>query len=94
MAVCRFLGWDVGDFTYRAELDAKGYNRRKCEPVPPAGSATLKELYQLVKIAMPGHSGRWNYKNRQQPNVAEQFTDGLMRLGVGDHLVGINQVWS
>ncbi|NJN86587.1 MAG: lytic transglycosylase domain-containing protein [Leptolyngbyaceae cyanobacterium SL_7_1] len=32
------------------------------------------------------------FTNPRQPTVAEQFTDGLMRLGVGDHLDGIFMV--
>jgi soluble lytic murein transglycosylase len=61
--------------------------------VPPAGSATLKELYQLGQDRDAWTLWQVELKNPQEPTVAEQFTDGLMRLGIGDNLVGINQIW-
>ncbi len=88
----RFLGWDVGDFTTVRDL-TPNFSLPQVRPAPPAGSTTLKELYQLGQNYDAWSLWQAELKNRLEPTVAEQFTDGLMRLGVGDHLVGINKVW-
>jgi len=83
-----YLGWDVGDFTtVRQKLPTIA--KPQAHTIPPVGSAALRELYQLGQ-----HRDAWTlwqteFKNRQQPSVTEQFTDGLMRLGVNDNLDGI-----
>lgn len=87
------LGWNVGDFTTVRDLKPEVIPPQ-VRPEPLAGSATLKELYQLGQ-----NDGAWTlwqveFKNRQQPSVAEQFTDALMRLGIGNHQIGINKIWS
>ncbi|MBD3885143.1 transglycosylase SLT domain-containing protein [Phormidium tenue FACHB-886] len=82
------LGWQVGDFTtVRSQMPE--ILKPSQQAAPPAGSATLKELYLLGQ-----HRDAWTlwqteFTNRVQPTVAEQFTDGLMRLGVNDNLDGI-----
>ena len=88
-----FLGWNVGDFTTVRNLTPEVVPPQ-VRPVPPVGSATLKELYQLGQNQDARALWQVEFKNIPQPTVAEQFTDGLMRLGVGDHQVGINKVWS
>ena len=88
----RFLGWDVGDFTTVRNLMPQ-VTPPQVRAVPPAGSTTLKELYRLGQNFDAWAVWQVELQNRQQPSVAEQFTDGLMRLGVGDYLEGINQVW-
>jgi soluble lytic murein transglycosylase len=83
-----YLGWDVGDFTnVRPKLPqvVKPTQRSRL----PVGSDTLRELYQLGQDADAWALWQIEFKNVQQPSVAEQFTDGLMRLGVGDNLDGI-----
>lgn len=82
------LGWPVGDFNSVRQMTP---TINKVQPVAelPAGSATVKELHQIGQ-----HRDAWAYwqvehQNRLQPTVAEQFTDGLMRLGVGDNLDGL-----
>ncbi len=89
----RFLGWNVGDFTTVRDLKPEVV-QPQMRPVPPAGSAAVKELYQLGQNRDAWTLWQAQFKNIQQPTVAEQFTDGLMRIGVGDHLVGINKVWN
>lgn len=89
----RFLGWDVGDFTTVRDLTPEVVPVQ-ARAVPPAGSATLKELYQLGQNVDALSLWQTEFKNVQQPTVAEQFTDGLLRLGVGDHQVGINRIWN
>lgn len=89
----RFLGWDVGDFTTVRDLTPEVVPVQ-ARAVPPAGSATLKELYQLGQNVDALSLWQTEFKNVQQPTVAEQFTDGLLRLGVGDHQIGINRIWN
>ncbi|MGB7442270.1 MAG: transglycosylase SLT domain-containing protein [Coleofasciculaceae cyanobacterium] len=88
----RFLGWDVGDFNTVRYLTPE-IVQAKGRSIPPAGSAALKELYQLGQDRDVWALWQMEIKNPQELTVAEQFTDGLMRLGVGDNLKGINQIW-
>jgi len=88
----QFLGWDVGDFNTVRDLTPKVV-QPPMRSVPPAGSATLKELYQLGQDRDAWTLWQVELKKQHEPTVAEQFTDGLMRLGIGDNLVGINQIW-
>ncbi|HBB33570.1 MAG TPA: tail length tape measure protein [Cyanobacteria bacterium UBA8803] len=89
----RFLGWDVGDFTTVRDLTPE-IVKPPVRAVPPTGSDTLKELYQLGQNSEAWALWQVELKNRQEPTVTEQFTDGLIRLGVGDNINGINQVWN
>lgn len=89
----RFLGWDVGDFSTVRNLTPQ-VTLPPTRSAPPAGSATLKELYQLGQNNDAWTLWQVEFQNRQKPTVPEQFTDGLMRFGVGDHLEGIYHIWS
>lgn len=85
------LGWDVGDFkTVRFENPVVELPHQRT-PLP-AGSATLTELYLLGQDQPAWRRWQTEFSDRQQPSVAEQFTDGLMRLGQGDNLMGIYMV--
>jgi soluble lytic murein transglycosylase len=82
------LGWDVGDFTNVRQKDLR------IDPMPRhqttlAGSPMLHELYWLGQDEDAWTLWKAEYRDRIQPSVAEQFTDGVMRLGVGDNLEGI-----
>ena len=88
----QFLGWNVGDFDTVRDM-VPNFATPQVRAVPPAGSATLKELYQLGQNSDAWALWQTELENRQEPTVAEQFTDGLMRLGVNDNLIGINKVW-
>ncbi|MBF2003312.1 MAG: transglycosylase SLT domain-containing protein, partial [Synechococcales cyanobacterium M58_A2018_015] len=82
------LGWDVGDFsTVRQKLPqvVKAAQRTTL----PAGSEALRELYQLGQDRDAWTLWQVEFTNRLKPTVAEQFTDGLLRLGVQDHLDGL-----
>ena len=89
----KFLGWDVGDFSTVRNLQPK-VTVPPLRATLPAGSATLKELYQLGQNNDAWTLWQVELQNRQKPTVPEQFTDGLMRFGVGDHLEGIYHIWS
>lgn len=82
------LGWDVGDFsTLRPKLPQVVKQPQRIGL--PAGSEMVKELHQLGQD--PEAKALWQveFTNRLKPTVAEQFTDGLLRLGTGDNLDGI-----
>lgn len=85
------LGWNVGDFNTVRPLQP-AIQQPDIHPQLRAGSPALQELHQLGQ-----HQDAWAYwqvefQDRQTPSVAEQFTDGILRLAVGDHLDGIFMV--
>ncbi|MBI4783826.1 MAG: transglycosylase SLT domain-containing protein [Oscillatoriophycideae cyanobacterium NC_groundwater_1537_Pr4_S-0.65um_50_18] len=82
------LGWNVGDFTtVRAQSPQIAESFRRSTPL--AGSIATQELYLLGQDLDAWTRWQAEFVNRVQPTVAEQFTDGLMRMGVGDNLDGI-----
>jgi soluble lytic murein transglycosylase len=88
-----YLGWDVGDFT-TVRYKIPGVQQASDRPVLPAGSDTLKELYLLGQDRDAWSLWQVEFKNVMQPTVSEQFTDGVLRLGVGDNLDGIYMISS
>ncbi len=87
------LGWDVGDFNTVRDLNPT-IQQPAQRALLPAGSETLQELYQLGQEQEAWALWQSEFENPMEPTVAEQFTDGLMRLGVGDNLDGIFMVSS
>ncbi|HEY9611638.1 transglycosylase SLT domain-containing protein [Allocoleopsis sp.] len=85
------LGWNVGDFTTVRQLDPQVV-LPTMRPELPVGSPALKELYQLGQDQDAWTLWQAEFQNRLQPTVAEQFTDGIMRVGVGDYLEGIAKI--
>lgn len=85
------LGWDVGDFTTVRQLDPQVVMPATPSTLP-AGSAALKELYQLGQNQDAWTLWQAEFQNRLQPTVAEQFTDGILRMGMGDYLEGISKI--
>lgn len=82
------LGWDVGDFsTVRQKLPQVVKNPQR--PTLPSGSEALRELYLLGQNQDAWKLWQVEFTNKLKPTVAEQFTDGLLRLGVNDNLDGI-----
>ena len=82
------LGWQVGDFT-TVRSQVPQIRKPTQQAIPLVGSTMLKELYLLGQ-----HEDAWTrwqteFTNRLHPTVAEQFTDGLMRLGINNNLDGI-----
>ena len=88
-----FLGWPVGDFTTVRDLSPKVVHLPQ-RPEPTAGSPALKELYQLGQDRDAWTLWQIEFTNRVEPTIAEQFTDGLMRVAVGDNLDGLWMVGS
>lgn len=85
------LGWDVGDFTSVRQLQPEVI-RPAARPELPVGSETLRELYQLGQDRDAWALWQTEFQNPMEPTVAQQFTDGVIRLGVGDYLDGIFMV--
>ncbi len=82
------LGWNVGDFT-----NVRSYNPEVVKPhersILPAGSKVLHELYQLGQDQEAWDLWQTEFTNRMNPTVPEQFTDGVIRIGIGDNLDGM-----
>lgn len=87
------LGWNVGDFTTVRQQNPQVVWPTE-RPKLPVGSAALQELYQLGQAQDAWKLWQAEFKNRMQPTVAEQFTDGLMHMAVGDYLEGISRISS
>jgi soluble lytic murein transglycosylase len=85
------LGWNVGDFSSVRDLKP-AVARPTARPPIPVGSDTLKELYQLGQDQDAWKLWQVEFQTAAMPTVEEQFTDGVMRLGIGDHLDGIFMV--
>ncbi|CDM96940.1 MULTISPECIES: transglycosylase SLT domain-containing protein [Limnospira] len=84
-----FLGWPVGDFTTVRPLSPHVEHLEQL-PIPPAGSEAVRELYRLGRGQDAWNLWQVEFSNyRQQPSVAQQYTDGLMRIAVGDNLDGL-----
>ncbi len=82
------LDWDVGDFsTIRQKMPSIVTPQSRSDL--PAGSEALRELYKLGQNQDAWALWQVEFTNRLKPTVAEQFTDGLLRLGMGDNLDGI-----
>ncbi|WP_414544829.1 transglycosylase SLT domain-containing protein [Nostoc sp. CCY0012] len=81
------LGLNVGNFDTVRQLQPEVVPQQR--PVPPAGSETFKELYLLGQDRDAWLQWETEFLNKMQPTVAEQFTEGLMRLARGQNLSGI-----
>ncbi len=88
------LGHDVGNFATARNFSPPTVELPQRAPLP-AGSTAVSELYLLGQDR--DAFGLWQYETAdtrpQDFTVAEQFTDGLLQLTQGSHLVGINRVW-
>ncbi len=85
------LGWNVGDFGTVRPLQP-AIQKPDNQPQLLAGSPTLQELHHIGQPQAAWAYWQVEFQNRQSPSVAEQFTDGILRLGVGDRLDGIFMV--
>ena len=87
------LGLNVGNFTTVRQMTPQVV-RPSERPLLPAGSEAVKELYQLGQNRDAWMLWEAEFHNHIKPTVAEQFTDGVLRLGIGQNIDGINQVES
>jgi soluble lytic murein transglycosylase len=84
------LGLNVGDFNNLRVMNPTIIPPQR--PVPPAGSETFHELYLLGQDRDAWLQWETEFKNKNQPSVTEQFTEGLMRLTKGEYLIGIDKI--
>lgn len=84
------LGLNVGDFNTVRDLQPEIIPLQR--PLPPAGSDSFKELYLLGQERDAWLQWQTEFINKAQPTVAEQFTEGLMRLAQGQNLTGIAKI--
>jgi soluble lytic murein transglycosylase len=82
------LGWNVGDFDTVRDLTPQ-ITPPNLRTQLPAGSEELRELHHLGQDQEAWSHWQVEYQSRMNPSVAQQFTDGVMRLSVGDNLDGI-----
>ncbi|MEN9216269.1 MAG: transglycosylase SLT domain-containing protein [Gloeomargarita sp. HHBFW_bins_162] len=82
------LGWPVGDFTGVLQLQPKVQTQRAMLTLL-SGSPTLQELYRLGEYQDAWEQWQLEFQERQQPTLADQLTDGLMRVEVGERLDGL-----
>jgi len=86
------LGWDVGNFDQVRPLTPILDETKLYSPLP-IGSKALQELYFLGQ-----HEDAWlqlqsEIRRHQQPTVNEQFTEGLLKLELGQYSEGMQQIW-
>lgn len=84
------LGLNVGNFDNVRVMNPEVITQERL--VPPAGSETFKELYLLGQDRDAWLQWQTEFQNKIQPTVAEQFTEGLMRLTRGENLIGIDKI--
>lgn len=82
------LGWPVGDFRGVLQVQPQVQTQRVTLNLL-TGSPTLQELYHLGEYRDAWEQWQLEFVNRQQPTLAAQLTDGLLRVGVGEHLDGL-----
>ena len=82
------LGWKVGDFDSVRDLTPQ-ITAPKLRAQLPTGSETMRELHHLGQDQEAWSYWQVEYQSRVKPSIAQQFTDGVMRLSVGDNLDGI-----
>ncbi|MEM6518821.1 MAG: transglycosylase SLT domain-containing protein [Cyanobacteria bacterium P01_C01_bin.70] len=87
------LGWNVGNFQTVRSLQPRTALPNQRQSLP-AGSDELQELYLLGQDEAAWALWQVEFESLQDPSVAEQFTDGVMRVGVGDTLDGIFMISS
>ncbi|MEL6605186.1 MAG: transglycosylase SLT domain-containing protein [Cyanobacteria bacterium J06614_10] len=88
-----YLDWEVGNFDTVRTLDPNVVLPERRTPLP-AGSSELQELYLLGHDQTAWNHWQSEFASRRTPSVSEQFTDGILRLAIGDNLDGIFMVSS
>ena len=87
------LGLPVGNFQSVRQMNPE-IAKSDVRPVPPAGSKTFKELFLLGQDDDAWTLFHAEIENQPEISVAEQFTQGLLKLAKGQNLQGIGLVWS
>ena len=88
-----YLDWEVGNFDTVRSLQPNIALPTHRSPLP-AGTAELQELYLLGHNQTAWNHWQTEFIDQKLPTVRQQFTDGILRLGIGDNLDGIFMVSS
>ena len=84
------LGLPVGNFTTLWRAQPALQLSPPADPLKPlAGSVAFQELYRLGITQSAWRLWQVEFSNRVEPSFAEQLTDGLVRMNVGQYLDGI-----
>jgi len=86
------LGWDVGDFTSVRYKTPEVIKARRL--TPPGGSETFQELYRLGFEPEAWAQFQSEINNQTTLTIADEFTEGLLKLYQGKNLRGINKIWT
>jgi len=85
------LGLEVGDFnTVRQKVPQVVRSQER--PKLPSGSPALQELHLIGQDKDAWTLWQTEFNNLIKPTVAEQLTDGILLLAVGENMRGINQI--
>ncbi|WP_036482111.1 transglycosylase SLT domain-containing protein [Myxosarcina sp. GI1] len=85
------LGWDVGDFSNLRNLSPDLKLNPSYIPLP-MGSEALQELYLLGQTRDAWTLLQAEIERASQLSVAEQFTESLLQLELGQIATGIEQI--
>ena len=86
------LGWDVGDFEQLRPLTPSLDLAQTYSPLP-MGSPALQELYLLGQYHDAWLMLRSEIEQPQQLSVKEQFTEGVLRIALGQYSQGMQEIW-
>lgn len=82
------LGWPVGDFSGIVQAQPPVQFQRMTLALLK-GSPALQELYRLGEYEDAWDQWQVEFTARQHPTLADQLTDGVLRVGIGDRLEGL-----
>lgn len=86
------LGWDVGDFGQLRPQSPKLDLAKTYRPLP-MGSAAFQELYLLGQYDDAWLLLQSEIEQPQQLTVKEQFTEGVLKLELGQYSSGMQSIW-
>ncbi len=86
------LGWDVGDFTSVRHKQPKIVTSSVLNP--PGGSQVFRELYKAGLSGEAWGQFQLEISDQDELSLADQFTQGVMRISQGKNLRGINQLYA
>ncbi|MGB5635831.1 MAG: transglycosylase SLT domain-containing protein [Waterburya sp.] len=87
------LGWNVGDFGQLRPLSPT-LNLTKTYSPLPMGSEALQELYLLGQYYDAWLLLQSEIEQPQQLSVNEQFTEGVLKLELGQYSEGMQLIWN
>ena len=86
------LGWDVGDFDKLRSLTPALDLEDTYSPLPK-GSPALQELYLLGQYHDAWLMLQSELEQPQQLAVNEQFSEGVLKIALGQYSQGMQQIW-